>query len=127
MNAEPAPETRKERLATQTLQGLRHIGTWLAWFCLGVRPDSVTERERQKNREEFLRATRELTSFCVLFTAAVIFLEALVVRLSAEAGLSHPYGGASLLALPVLGVWGLKAGQVVMNRRRWKIWRDIWR
>lgn len=127
MNAEPAPETRKDRLAAQTLQGLRRIEAWLAWFCLGVRGNSVTERERQRNREEFLRATRELTSFCVLFTAAVIFLEALAARLSAEAGLPHPYGGAWLLALPVLGVWGLKACQVVMNRRRRKIWRNVWR
>lgn len=127
MNAEPAPATRKERLAAHTLQGLRRIEAWLAWFCLGVRPGSVTEQGRRRNREEFLRATQELTGFCILFTAAVIFLEALVVRLSMQAGLPHPYGSAWLLALPVLGVWGLKAGQVVMNRWRRKIWRDIWR
>ncbi len=126
MNAEPAPGTRTERLAAHTLQDLRRIETWLAWFCLDVRPGSVTERERRKNREEFLWATHELTGFCVLFTAAVIFLEALVARLSAEVGLPHPYGASWLVALPVLGVWGLKASQVVMNRRRRKIWRGTW-
>lgn len=127
MNREPAPATRKSRLAAQTPQGLRRIEAWLAWFCLGVCSGPVAEQERRRNREEFLRATQELTGFCVLFTVAMIFLEALVVRLSVEADLPHPYGSAWLLALPVLGAWGLKAGQVVMNRRRRKIWKDVWR
>ncbi|MGH7120916.1 MAG: hypothetical protein ACREFP_18340 [Acetobacteraceae bacterium] len=127
MNAEPASETGSEYLARQTRQGLMRIEAWLAWFCLGVRPGSVTERQRQRNREEFLRARQELTVFCILFTVTVIILEAAVARLSAQAGLPHPYDRSWLTALPVSGVWGLKACQAVMNRRRRKIWKDVWR
>ncbi|MGH7121085.1 MAG: hypothetical protein ACREFP_19200 [Acetobacteraceae bacterium] len=127
MNAEPASGTGRERLVRQMPQGLKRIEAWLAWFCLGVRPGSVTERERQRNREEFLRAWQELTVFCILFTVTMIVLEAAVARLSAQADLPHPYNHSWLIALPVTGVWGLKVAQVVMNRRRRKIWKDGWR
>ena len=122
----PLPK-RKARLVEQTLRALGRVEAWLAWFCLGVRPGSVTERERQRNRQEFLRAKQELTLFCILFTVTVVYLEVLVARWSARAGLPHPYSQWWLVALPVIGAWALKIGQLVMNRRRRRIWKDVWR
>ena len=109
------------------MRALGRLEAWFAWFCLGIRPGSVTEGERQRNREEFLRATPELTLFCILFTVTVVYLEVLLARLSARAGLPRPYHHWWLVALPVICAWGLKAGQVIMNRRRRKFWKDIWR
>lgn len=75
--------------------------------------------ERQRNREAFMRMTREFTEITVLVT--LLWLVAMTAAyLDLPAALPPLIGwGALFVGL----FWFLKIAQIVMNRRRLRPWR----
>ena len=108
--------TRSQRIVRRALQHCGRVEAWLAWFCLGVRSGSVTDWERRRNREDFLRSGPLLTQTCVSWTIAIALG-------SYVAGRSAVFP----LVIFVLWLWAIKLAQIVMVARRRRMVRNMWR
>ncbi|HQT84925.1 MAG: hypothetical protein B7Z58_13860 [Acidiphilium sp. 37-64-53] len=96
-----------------------------AWLDYGVSviatgKPPITADEQRRNREAFMRQTRELTEIALSVTL-MWALAALTAAWHLRPALPAIRGWGGVL---VAFVWCLKISQIVMNRRRLRPWRE---
>jgi hypothetical protein len=113
---QPPPPGLAARIGRVVLRRAYHF------YCVvsSGHPPLSPEQIRQ-NREDFLRAGDEVTFICLV--ATVVWLgTGLVVRIYVPALFPAVLEAATVC---LVSFWGVKVGQIVLIRRRRRLWKSI--